>query len=103
MVSVTGSVTWISYGSSVIGDTEMARFSVATGREEPREAERWLAQRRMKMPLPFQGAGQGKDPRFTDRCGKKTVNVSNRSDSGRDARRGARSPAGFLHSGLFLC
>ena len=68
MVSVTGSVTWISHSSSVIGKTRipgdngMRSTPIATSREEPREAERGLAQRRKKMPLPFQGAGQGTDP-----------------------------------------
>jgi len=68
MVSVTGSVTWISHSSSVIGkpqipgDNGMRSTPIATGRKEPREAERGLAQRRKKMPLPFQGAGQGTDP-----------------------------------------
>ena len=68
MVSVTGSVTWISHCSSVIGKTRipgdngMRSTPIATSREEPREAERGLAQRRKKMPLPFQGAGQGTDP-----------------------------------------
>jgi len=68
MVSVTGSVTWISYGSSVIGKNPDPRRQwdekqpIATGRKEPREAERGLAQRRKRMPLPFQGAGQGTDP-----------------------------------------
>ena len=68
MVSVTGSVTWISYSSSVIGKNPDPRRKgmngtpIATGRKEPRKAERGLAQRRKKMPLPFQGAGQGTDP-----------------------------------------
>ena len=68
MVSVTGSVTWISHSSSVIGKNPDPRrqrdekHANRYRRKEPREAERGLAQRRKKMPLPFQGAGQGTDP-----------------------------------------
>lgn len=68
MVSVTGSVTWISpvppssERTRIPGDNGMRSTPIATGRKEPREAERGLAQRRKKMPLPFQGAGQGTDP-----------------------------------------
>ena len=46
------------------GDIGMRSTPIATGRKEPREAERGLAQRRKKMPLPFQGAGQGTDPQI---------------------------------------
>jgi hypothetical protein len=69
MVSVTGSVTWISHSSSVIARTRiqggngMKSTPIATGRKEPREAGRGLAQRRKKMPLPFQGvAVKGRIP-----------------------------------------
>ncbi len=61
-------VTWISpvppssERTRIPGDNGMRSTPIATGRKEPREAERGLAQRRKKMPLPFQGAGQGTDP-----------------------------------------
>ena len=79
----------------------MRSTPIATGRKEPREAERGLAQRRKRMPLPFQGAGQGTaPPRFTDRCGKLAESLGNSSRFGGKERRGVGSPAGLLRSGI---
>ena len=69
MVSVTGSVTWISHGSSVIGislDPKRQwdeRHDSATGRKEPPEAMRPTARRRKTnaTPPPVHGS-QGTDP-----------------------------------------
>ena len=67
MVSVTGSVTWISHSPSVIGMNPDPRRQMnekhahRNRRKGPREAVRRLAGRPRKMPLPFQGAGQGDD------------------------------------------
>ena len=67
MVSVTSSVTWISHSPSVIGMNPDPRRQMnekhahRNRRKGPREAVRRLAGRPRKMPLPFQGAGQGDD------------------------------------------
>ena len=94
MVSVTGSVTWISHGSSVIGISldprrqRDERHDSATGRKEPPEAMRPTARRRKTnaTPLPCT-AVKGRIPRFTDRCGKRTDRIGNRSVLGGASRR----------------
>ncbi|MBQ6179163.1 MAG: hypothetical protein IJK32_06550 [Bacteroidales bacterium] len=75
MVSVTGSVTWISYGSSVIGknpDPRRQRDGRHAHRYRPErttEAVRPPAQRRKADATPLPGtAVRGRLPRFTDRC-----------------------------------
>ena len=61
MVSVTGSVTWISHGSSVIGISldprrqRDERHDSATGRKEPPEAMRPTARRRKADATPLPG------------------------------------------------
>ena len=82
------------------GDIGMRSTPIATGRKELREADRGLAQRRKKMPLPFQGAGQGTDPRFTDRCGKLTESEGDRSRFGGKERRGVEPLDRFQRSGI---
>ena len=65
----------------------MKSTPIATGRKEPREAVRGLAQRRKKMPLPIQAQAKGRIPRYTDRRGKKTESVGYRSGSDGNTRR----------------
>ena len=87
MVSVTGSVTWISYGSSVIGktpDPRRQRDEKHAHRylpERTTEAVRPPAQRRKADAPPFPcTAVRVRLPRFTDRCGKKTEVLGIRSE-----------------------
>jgi len=87
MVSVTGSVTWISYGSSVIGKNPDSRRQ-----QDEKHAHRYRPERTAgsgkgagttakedAAPLPGT-AVRGRILRFTDRCGgKQTERVKNRS------------------------
>ena len=95
MVSVTGSVTWISHSSSVIGmysDPRRQRDEIARP-SLPAEKNRWKQQearhndeRRCRSPSRAQA--KGRIPRFTDRRGKKTESVGYRSGSDGNTRRG---------------
>ncbi len=75
MVSVTGSVTWISHSSSVIGmdpDPRRQRDERHANRYRPErttEAGRQLARRWKADATPLLGtAVMGQIPRFIDRC-----------------------------------
>jgi hypothetical protein len=78
MVSVTGSVTWISHSSSVIDMNPNPRRQwdeLHAHRHRPErttEAVRQPAQRRKADALPFQAEVKSRIPRFADRCGKMT-------------------------------
>ncbi|MBR0299165.1 MAG: hypothetical protein IJQ93_02465 [Bacteroidales bacterium] len=79
----------------------MSGTPIATGRKEPLEAARGPAQRRKKMPLPFQGAAvKERSPRFTDRCGKLTESEGDRSRFGGKERRGVEPLDRFQRSGI---
>ena len=49
---------------------------------------------------PSRAQAKGRIPRFTDRCGKLTESLRNRSESAWDLRRGVGFPGGSLRSGL---
>ena len=101
MVSVTGSVTWISHSSSDIdahgsqATNVMNSTPAATGWKEPQKRRDGWPSAGTKMPLPFQAEVKSRIHRFTDRCGKTTEALKQQRMRWSIAS-GVSSPAGLF-------